>query len=45
MSKQITEEQRYPIQVMLEQGYTKALIADALSLHRSSIGREVKRNC
>lgn len=45
MSKQITEKQRYTIQLMLEQSYTKSAIADALNLHKSSIGREVNRNC
>ena len=45
MSNQITERQRYTIQVMLEQGCRKTYIADALGIHKSNIGREVKRNC
>ncbi|HAV25268.1 MAG TPA: hypothetical protein DCX01_03730 [Bacteroidetes bacterium] len=30
---------------MLKQGYSKTAIADAVGVHKSNIGREVKRNC
>jgi transposase, IS30 family len=41
---QITCEQRYTISVMLNQGYTKTAIALTLGKHKSTIGREIKRN-
>tara|TARA_B110000090_G_C13307275_1_gene418162 strand:+ start:183 stop:1160 length:978 start_codon:yes stop_codon:yes gene_type:complete len=45
MSKQITERQRYTIQRMLEQGYSKSEIAKTIDIHKSNVGREIKRNC
>lgn len=45
MSKQITEEQRYTIQAMLEQGHSKTAIAKTIKIHKSNVSRELKRNC
>jgi len=45
MSKQITEEQRYTIESMLEQGYSNAKIGRVIGIDRSNVGRERKRNC
>jgi len=40
----ITYEQRYTISVMLQQGFSKVYIGNALSKDRSVIGREIERN-
>jgi len=45
MSKQITEEQRYTIESMLEQGYSNAKISRVIGIDRSNVGIERKRNC
>jgi len=42
--KQITREQRYQIEAYLIAGKSKDFIASELSINRSSIFREVKRN-
>ncbi len=42
--KQITKEQRYQIEAYLKVGKSKDFIAKELSLDRSSIYREIKRN-
>jgi len=42
--KQITKEQRYQIEAYLKSGKSKTFIAKELSLHVSSIYREIKRN-
>ena len=42
--KQLTREQRYQIEAYLKAGMSKDFIAEALSVNRSSIFREVKRN-
>jgi len=42
--KQITREQRYQIEAYLKAGKSKDFIANHLSVNRSSIFREVKRN-
>ncbi len=42
--KQITKEQRYQMEAYLKSGMSKTFIAEELSLHVSSIYREVKRN-
>lgn len=41
---QITSEERYTISTLLMQGYSVSAIARYLGRHRSSIGREIKRN-
>ncbi len=41
---QITSEERYTLGVLRQQGLTRAAIAHALGRHRSTIGREVRRN-
>ena len=45
MSKQISVKQRYTIQSMMDQGYTKSEIARTIGIHKSNVGRELKRNC
>lgn len=41
---QLTQEQRYQIKVLLKMGHSKKEIAEAISVHRSTIYRELKRN-
>jgi transposase, IS30 family len=41
----LTKEQRYTIQVLLSQNYSKPEIASVLGKHKSVIYREIKRNC
>jgi IS30 family transposase len=45
MSKHITEEQRYAISMMLQIPMSKKAIADAIGVDKSTVYREVKRNC
>jgi IS30 family transposase len=42
--KHLTKEQRYVIQSLLKKGVGKTEIAQELGFHKSTIGREVKRN-
>ncbi len=42
--RQITAAERYTLSVLRQQGLTDAAIARALGRHRSTIGREVRRN-
>lgn len=42
--RQITSEQRYTLAVLRRQGFNQSQIACALGFHRSTIGRELKRN-
>jgi len=42
--KHLTNEQRYQIKAYLDCGKTKTFIAIALNVHKSTIGRELKRN-
>ena len=42
--KQLSREQRYQIGALLEAGNNKSEIADILGVHKSTIGRELKRN-
>lgn len=42
--KQLGQEQRYVIDRLLRQGKSKNEIADVLGYHKSTIGRELKRN-
>lgn len=44
MPKRLTLKQRYQIKIFLEAGYTRTEIADELCVHKSTIGRELKRN-
>jgi transposase, IS30 family len=41
---QLTREQRYQIYALLNMGHTKAEIANALEVHKSTISRELQRN-
>ena len=45
MSKHITEKQRYAISKMLQVPMSKKDIAEAIGVDKSSIYREIKRNC
>jgi len=42
---QITEEQRYKIEVLIQEGYSQTQISKAIGKHKSVICRELKRNC
>jgi len=44
MYRQITREERYTLAVLRQAGLSAAAIARALGRHRSTIGREVRRN-
>lgn len=43
--RQITSEQRYMLAALRMQGLTKSAIATLLGCHRSTVGRELRRNC
>lgn len=43
--KHLTKEQRYVIQSLLRRGVSRTDIAKELGVHKSTIGREIKRNC
>ncbi len=45
MSKHITREQRYAISMMLQTPMTKKEIAEAIGIDKSTVYREIKRNC
>lgn len=45
MSKHLTVEQRYAIFAMTQKAYTQKDIAEAIGVSKSTIGRELKRNC
>ena len=45
MYRQITAEERYTLGALHAQGFTQTAIAKHLERHRSSISRELKRNC
>ncbi|HIF9148615.1 TPA: helix-turn-helix domain-containing protein [Photobacterium damselae] len=42
--QQLTEGQRYQIFTLLAEGYSQSAIAKRVSVHRSTICRELKRN-
>ena len=42
--KQLTLEQRYQISALVQLGFNKSAIAEELGVHKSTIGRELKRN-
>ena len=42
--QQLTSEQRYQIYALLKSGQKKSEIAKVLGVHKSTIGRELKRN-
>lgn len=42
--KQLTVEQRYQIEVLIQAGFNQTKIADHLGVHRCTIGRELKRS-
>jgi IS30 family transposase len=41
---QLTQEQRYQIYALMKAGHKQSEIADLIDVHKSTIGREVKRN-
>jgi IS30 family transposase len=43
--KHLTIEQRYTISVMLQKGHTQKEIADTIGKHKSTVCREIRRNC
>jgi len=45
MSKHLTAEQRYAIFAMLQKPYTQKDIAQAIGVSKSTISRELERNC
>ena len=45
MKKHLTKEQRYQIQSFLQCGQTVKFIADQLNVNKTTIYRELKRNC
>ena len=42
---QLTEEERYQIESLLKMGHDQSEIAVVLKRHKSTISREVRRNC
>jgi transposase, IS30 family len=44
MYKQLTLEQRYMLYVLSQEGCSKGRIAEHLGVHRSTVGRELRRN-
>lgn len=42
--KQLTQEQRYAISSLLQDGFTLTLIARIIKCHKSTVSREIKRN-
>jgi IS30 family transposase len=43
--KHLTVEQRYTISVMLQKGYKQKQIAEAIGMDKSTVCREIRRNC
>jgi transposase, IS30 family len=43
--QQLTREQRYGIYSLLKTGHNQSLIATVIGVHKSTISRELKRNC
>ncbi len=43
--KHLTAEQRYTIQMMLKEGFSRVKIAETIGKHKSVVYREIKRNC
>ena len=41
---QLTHKQRYQISALLNIGHSKTEIAQAIGVHKSTIGREIVRN-
>lgn len=42
---QLTQDQRYQIYILMKAGFTQSEIADLLGVHKSTISRELRRNC
>ena len=42
---QLTQEERYQIEALLQAGHKHSEIATVLKRHKSTISREVRRNC
>jgi len=45
MSRHLTREQRCPIKTFLDTSHPQTEIAQTLSVHKSTLQRELKRNC
>lgn len=43
--RQLTREQRYQIHILIKEGYKQPQIALRLGFHKSTISRELRRNC
>jgi IS30 family transposase len=43
--RQLTQEQRYQIYVLKKIGHLQEEIAEVIGVHKSTISRELKRNC
>ena len=41
---QLTQGQRYKIEALLKTGHNQTMIASVLTVHKSTISRELKRN-
>jgi len=44
MKTHINQEQRYEISALKKSGMSKSGIADLIGVHKSTLGRELKRN-
>lgn len=42
--KHLTEGQRYTIECLLSAGYSREAIAETIGVHKSTVGREIRRN-
>ena len=43
--RQLTQEQRYQIHALKKMGHSQTEIANVMSVHKSTICRELRRNC
>ena len=41
---QLTEDQRYQVEALYKAGHNQTMIATILSIHKSTISRELQRN-
>ena len=40
---QLTQEQRYQLEVLLKAGHNQTMIANILAIHKSTVSRELRR--
>jgi len=45
MMKHLTLEQRYTIQTLRKTGHSMSMIAQIIGVHKSTVSREIRRNC